>query len=403
MTGSANDNLLPAPERLRQTLWLDVTAEPGVMPGADDGADPAARAERIAQAAALLRAGKLVAFPTETVYGLGADATNAEAVAGIFAAKGRPYSDPLIVHIADASWLARVARDVPPLALAVAARFWPGPLTLVLPRAKGIPPVVAAGGDTVGVRAPSHPIAQQLLRLADKPVAAPSANRFMGVSPTTARHVLADLDGRIDAILDGGPTSVGVESTVIDLTRQPPRILRPGGVTLEALRAVIPDIQAPTPGPSPAGRGGIVGRDGAPSAGDAASEAAGEVLRAPGQLARHYAPQTRLIVFDAAGERGRMTVLAAVRAALARGERVGALATDDEAPALEALGARVARLGPADDLGAVAQRLYAALRSLDDGQVDVMVAHTFGQEGMGLALWDRLRRAAGGRLEPADE
>lgn len=388
MITSHADSPSPDPGDPRQTLWLDV------RDGADaDAARHAARTgARVAQAAALLRAGKLVAFPTETVYGLGADAANAEAIDGIFAAKGRPYSDPLIVHIADASWLARVARDVPPLAIAVAARFWPGPLTLVLPRAEGIPPIVAAGGDTVGVRAPSHPIAQQLVRLADTPVAAPSANRFMGVSPTTAQHVLADLAGRIDAILDGGPTSVGVESTVVDLTRQPPRILRPGGVTLEALREVMPDVvgPAPTPGPSPEGRGKEQG-------------ALDRVMRAPGQLARHYAPQTRLVVFDAAGERGRAAVMATARRALAGGERVGALATDDEAPALAALGVRVARLGPADDLATVARQLYAALRSLDDGQVDVIVAHTFGQAGMGLALWDRLRRAAGGRLTPTDE
>ena len=393
MTSSQVDDQSPHPDHPRQTLWLDVTRRNPADTEVDAATLAVRIGDRVAQAAALLRAGKLVAFPTETVYGLGADATNAEAVMSIFAAKGRPFSDPLIVHIPDVSWLARVARDVPPLVVAVAARFWPGPLTLVLPRAEGIPPVVAAGGATVGVRAPSHPIAQQLLWLADTPVAAPSANRFMGVSPTTAQHVFADLDGRIDAILDGGPTSVGVESTVVDLTRQPPRILRPGGVTLEALREVIPDIQgpAPTPGPAPAGGKGELELGG------------GEALRAPGQLARHYAPQTRLLVFDAAGEWGRAAVMAAARRALAGGERVGALATDDEAPALEALGAQVARLGPADDLATVASRLYAALRALDDGQVDVIVAHTFGQAGMGLALWDRLRRAAGGRLQPVEE
>ncbi len=388
MTTAPTDQ--PDADHPRQTLWLDVISD------ADAPAQAERIAERIAQAAALLRAGGLVAFPTETVYGLGADATNAEAVARIFVAKGRPHSDPLIVHIPDASWLARVARDLPPLALAVAAQFWPGPLTLVLPRAASIPPLVAAGGATVGVRAPAHPIAQALIRLAATPIAAPSANRFMGVSPTTAAHVFADLNGRIDAILDGGPTSVGVESTVVDLTTDPPRILRPGGVTLEALRAVIPNIQGPADGAA-------ANTTDAADAADAADETPVATLRAPGQLARHYAPQTRLLVFDAAGERGRAAVLAATQRARARGERVGALATDDEAPALLALGAQVATLGPADDLGAVAQRLYAALRSLDDGRVDVIVAHTFGQAGLGLALWDRLRRAAGGQLQAVEE
>ncbi|HLY32881.1 MAG TPA: L-threonylcarbamoyladenylate synthase, partial [Ktedonobacterales bacterium] len=306
-------------------------------------------------------------------------ATNAEAVAGIFAAKGRPRSDPLITHIPDVAHLSQVARDIPPLAFTLAERFWPGPLTLVLPRALHIPPIVAAGGETVGVRAPDHPIAQALLSAAGVPVAAPSANRFMGVSPTTAAHVLADLDGSIGAILDGGPTRVGVESTVVDLTIQPPRILRPGGATLEALRAIIPNLAGP-----------------ADTMPDVARD---EPAHAPGQLARHYAPTTRLIAFDATGERGRQAVLAAARVALERGVRVGALATDDEAQELENMGAQVARLGPADDLAGVAQRLYAALRALDDGRVDVIYAHTFDQSGLGLALWDRLRRAAGGVLQ----
>src|SRR5690349_641067 len=200
--------------------------------------------EAIALAANLLRAGEVVAFPTETVYGLGADATSEAALQRIFVAKERPLSDPLIVHLADASHLAEVARAIPPEAERLAERFWPGPLTLVLRRLARIPALVAAGGDTVGVRIPAHPVAQALLRAADLPIAAPSANRFMHTSPTTAAHVLADLDGRIACILDGGPTTVGVESTVVDLTTNPPRLLRPGGVTLQALRAILPDILA---------------------------------------------------------------------------------------------------------------------------------------------------------------
>ena len=347
-------------------------------------------AERIAQAAALLRAGKLVAFPTETVYGLGADATNAAAVASIFAAKERPHSDPLIVHITGAEALRGVARDIPPIAWELARRFWPGPLTLVLPRAARIPPVVTAGGDTVGVRAPSHPVARALLRAAGVPVAAPSANRFMRTSPTTAAHVLEDLDGHIDCVLDGGPCGVGVESSVLDLTTTPPRLLRPGAVTLEQLRAILPETLGP-------------GESGGASHAPDASEVSDAILRAPGQLERHYAPRARLVVYDATGAPGAAAVLAAARAALVAGAPVGALVPDEEAPALEALGVVVARLGPADDPAAAARLLYAGLRWLDERGRDPLLAHTYPRAELGLALWDRLRRAAGGRLAAPGE
>jgi L-threonylcarbamoyladenylate synthase len=342
-------------------------------------------AEHIAQAAALLRAGKLVAFPTETVYGLGADATNPAAVEGIFAAKERPHSDPLIVHIPDAAGLSAVARDIPPVAWELARRFWPGPLTMVLPRAARIPALVAAGGDTVGVRAPSHPVARALLRAAGVPVAAPSANRFMRTSPTTAAHVLEDLDGRIDCVLDGGPCGVGVESSVLDLTTDPPRLLRPGAVTLEQLRAILPATLGP---------GARDGPHGAAHSG---------VQRAPGQMERHYAPRARLVVYDATGAAGTAAVLAAARVALAAGAPVGALAPDEEAAALEDLGVVVARLGPAGDPAEAARKLYAGLRWLDERGCDPLLAHTWPRAGLGLALWDRLRRAAGGRLAAPDE
>jgi L-threonylcarbamoyladenylate synthase len=344
--------------------------------------DPVADAQAIRRGAELLRAGELVAFPTETVYGLGADATNAQAVAAIFAAKERPLNDPLIVHVSDAAELEGAARDVPAAARRLAARFWPGPLTLVLPRAERIPPVVAAGGATVGVRVPSHPIARALIQAAGVPVAAPSANRFMHTSPTTAAHVLADLEGRVACVLDGGPCTVGVESTVLDLTVSPPRVLRPGGVSLEALREVLPDVSLPPRAPSPRGE-------------------PGETLRAPGQMERHYAPRARLLVFDGQGPEALSAMLAESRDAVARGERVGALVPDEEVAALEAAGAQVAALGPADDLAEAARRLYSGLRALDALGVDRIVCHTFGEAGLGLALRDRLRRAAGGVLLPA--
>lgn len=332
----------------------------------------------IAEAAALLRAGQLVAFPTETVYGLGADATNPDAVAGIFRAKERPYSDPLIVHLAGASQLEQVAAQVPDIAGTLAERFWPGPLTLVLPRAPRIPSLVTAGGETVGVRIPSHPVARELIRRAGVPVAAPSANRFMRTSPTTAAHVLADLEGRIACVLDAGPTSVGVESTVLDVTASPPRVLRPGGVTLEQLRAVVPEVEGPR----------------------APSGASGSVARAPGQMARHYAPSTPLVVFDGQGEAAITAIRCAAEEALARGERAGALLPDEEAAALSDLPVRVIRLGPSAQPDEVSRRLYAALREADTAGLTLLLAHTFGAEGLGLALADRLRRAAGGRLTP---
>lgn len=342
----------------------------------------------IEEAAHILRGGGLVAFPTETVYGLGADATNPDAVAGIFTAKERPYSDPLIVHLADAGALADVAARIPADARVLAEHFWPGPLTLIVPRADVIPAVVAAGGATIGVRVPAHPVALALLRAADVPVAAPSANRFMHTSPTTAEHVLADLDGRIDCVLDGGPTTVGVESTVLDVLARPPRILRPGGVTLEALREVLPDVQGPaTPLLSTA-----------PTQTATERQTGAQIALAPGQLERHYAPRTRLVVFDAQGEVALAAIRAEAEAALVRGEHVGALLTDDEADALALPEVAVARLGRSDDLPAISRTLYAALRTLDKQHLDIILTHTFGVEGLGLALWDRLRRAAGGHL-----
>ncbi len=339
--------------------------------------------DAIERAAQILREGGLVAFPTETVYGLGADATNASAVAGIFAAKGRPYSDPLIVHLSDADALDTVTVDAPAIARLLSEHFWPGPLTLILPRGACIPAIVSAGGSTIGVRVPDHPIARALIRAAGVPIAAPSANRFMYTSPTTATHVLADLDGRIDCVLDGGPTPVGVESTVLDVTVAPPRILRPGGVTLEALRAFVPDVVAPRPHA------------------EISPPETAVVLRAPGQLDRHYAPRAHLIVFDAQG----LPALDAMRAeavrALAEGKNVGAIVLDEEVDLLADLSVTIAPLGPGRDLAEVSRRLYAALRSLDERHVDVVLAHTFGTAGLGLALWDRLRRAAGGVLRPA--
>src|SRR3989442_4849939 len=249
----------------------------------------------IERAAALLCAGEIVVFPTETVYGLGADALETSAVERIFAAKGRPFSDPLIVHIADEAALEQLTTSIPPQVRQLARSFWPGPLTLILPRSPLVPKLVTAGLETVAVRMPRHPVALALIRAAASPIAAPSANRFMHVSPTTAQHALADLRGRVPLILDAGPCEIGVESTVLDLCSEVPRILRPGGVSLEALRAILPDVQ-------PAIQRKVVGES---------EEFVAE--KAPGQLLTHYAPTIPLLLFDGSVEAMRVSMLAELR------------------------------------------------------------------------------------------
>ena len=204
--------------------------------------DPARESAAVEQAADILRRGGLLAIPTETVYGLGADGLNADAVRHIFEAKGRPQDNPLILHIPDASWLARYCKDVPETAYRLAGRFWPGPLTMILPKADCVPLVTTGGLDTVGMRCPDHAVTRAIIAASGVPVAAPSANTSGRPSCTTAAHVREDMDGRIDGVVDGGPCRVGVESTIIDLTCTPPRLLRPGGLPLEELRAVLGEV-----------------------------------------------------------------------------------------------------------------------------------------------------------------
>jgi L-threonylcarbamoyladenylate synthase len=328
----------------------------------------------IAEAAGVLRAGGLVAFPTETVYGLGANALDQEAVEAIFAAKERARDDPLIVHIADLADLERVALDVPPLAGRLAAAFWPGPLTLVLRRAAAVAPAVSAGLQTVAVRMPRHPVAVALIRAAGVPIAAPSANRFMRTSATTVEHVLDDLDGRIDMVLDGGPADAGIESTVVALEGDGVRVLRQGAVTVEQLEAAL----AAEPGAR------------------VESVARGERSGSPGMLGRHYAPRKPLTLVTGPGP-GTSALARAVEAALADGERPGLLVTDEDAEALAALAGvvAVARLGSADNLAAVARRLYSAMRELDrHPAVTRIFSRTVEEAGLGMAINDRLRRAA---------
>ena len=318
-----------------------------ILPATDDRA--------IAEAAGILRRGGVVAFPTETVYGLGADAFNARAVARVFEVKARPSFDPLIVHLAGAGERGRVAATDDPRAAVLAARFWPGPLTLVLPRRPEVPDLVTSGLDTVGVRVPAHRAARALIAAAGTPVAAPSANPFGYVSPTTAAHVAELLGSAVDLVLDGGPCRVGVESTVLSLAGRVPVILRPGGVPREALEDALGHPLE------------TAGRD--------------EHPLAPGQLPRHYATRTPLAIL--AGEAGPPPE-----------GRVGLLAWR-RAP--ERGYAAVELLAPDGSPETAAANLFAALRRLDAARLDLILAEPCAESGLGHAIMDRLRRAA----EPA--
>jgi L-threonylcarbamoyladenylate synthase len=313
--------------------------------------------ETIRQAAQVLRRGGLVVFPTETVYGLGADAENPEAVARVFAVKGRPADHPLIVHIGRAD-IAGWAADIPSVAWRLAERFWPGPLTLVLKRSARVPDVVTGGQDTVGLRVPDHPVALALLAAFGGGIAAPSANRFGRVSPTTAAHAREDLGEEVDLILDSGPCRVGIESTLLDLSGSRPRLLRPGAVTFEALAEFL--------GEPPAG-------------------AARDAPRVPGARASHYAPRARVILIDA----GRIG--SQVRALVARNLRVGVVGC---AP-MEDPPQGVARLPLPADAAEAARVLYAQLRTADHLGLDAVVVALPTETGLGRAIADRLRRAAG--------
>jgi L-threonylcarbamoyladenylate synthase len=326
----------------------------------------------IGEAARVLRAGGLVAFPTETVYGLGAHALDAAAVRRIFEAKGRPSTDPLIVHVSDLDGVRAIVSSLPEIAVQLASAFWPGPLTLVLPRADAVPPEVTAGLDTVAVRIPAHPIAQALLAAARIPVAAPSANLFSRPSPTTAAHVLADLRGHIDLVLDGGTTHVGVESTVVALTGERPAILRPGAITEEMLRRVVPDVETP----------GV-------TTGDSTAAAS------PGTLAKHYSPRAPLTLYDGPAALVRARIASDAAAAAAAGQRVGLLLMDEDDVSI----GQTVRVGSDARPDLVARRLYAALRELDAEGVDLILARQFpSNDGLGRAVRDRLSRAAAGRV-----
>ncbi len=329
--------------------------------------------EKIARAAEVIKGGGLVAFPTETVYGLGANALDEKAVARIFAAKERPADDPIIVHIASLEDLPRVVSEIPPVALKLAHLFWPGPLTLVLPKTPSVPSLVTAGLPTVGVRMPAHPVALALIRASGCPIAAPSANLFGRPSPTHPSHVLEDLAGRIELVLDAGPTPIGVESTVLDLTRPVPTILRPGGLSREALEGVLGKVELaaePVAGPKPS----------------------------PGLMEKHYAPRASLYLVI--GEDGAVRDFLREKAleAAALGVKRGFIIAEEDRQSLSDLPVAIQILGSLKEPETVARRLFASLRILDAVGVEEIYARDFGRKGLALAVHNRLLRAAGGKV-----
>ena len=326
--------------------------------------------QTLAEAGALIRTGELVGMPTETVYGLGGNALDARAALRIFEAKGRPADNPLIVHVAAVEEVAPLVRAVPEAARRLMHAFWPGPMTLILPKAGCIPAEVSAGLDTVGIRLPKSAAARGLIRAAGVPIAAPSGNRSGRPSPTTAAHMLEDMDGRIPLILDGGPCEVGLESSVIDATGEVPVILRPGGVTPEMVERLLGSVRVDEHVMSPLREG--------------------ETVRSPGMKYKHYAPEARTTIFEGEVQRVIPAICRAYDEALAAGERPAILGFDGHD-----FGSRTRiSLGRADRPQEAAARLFAALRELDERGETVALCEAVGLSGIGLAVMNRMGRAA---------
>lgn len=331
--------------------------------------------DQISAAADILRQGGLIGIPTETVYGLGANALDEDAVRKIFEAKGRPQDNPLIIHIPGPQWLPRYCEDVPPLAYTLARKFWPGPLTMILKRKKIIPDTTTAGLDTVGVRCPDHQVTLAIIRESGVPIAAPSANTSGRPSCTTAADVMEDMEGKIDAVVDGGPCQVGVESTIIDLTCEPPRLLRPGGLPLEALE----DVAGP------------IAVDRAVTQ----QLKEGEQPKAPGMKYRHYAPKAPVTVVTGPAASSARTIQHLAQP----GD--GVICFDEFATLFDQQ--VVERLGPSQDKRIQAQRVFDALRAFDSKDVHQIYAQCPDSQGLGLAISNRLKKAAGFKTIAAEE
>lgn len=336
--------------------------------------DPKAQRREIDQAAGIIRAGGLVAIPTETVYGLGADALNPDAVRRIYEAKGRPSDNPLIIHVPSADWLERYCVEVPDSAYRLAEKFWPGPLTMILKRNPIVPDRTTGGLDTVGVRCPNHPVTLALIEAAEVPIAAPSANISGRPSCTTAQHVLEDVGGKIDCILDGGPCAVGVESTIVDLTVDPPRLLRPGGLPLEALEEVLGEVELDEAVTRQMGEG--------------------ERPRAPGMKYRHYAPAAPVTVVTGTPAKSAQYIRSQLNG------DCGVICYDEFLPLFSAVTARP--FGSMQNRREQAQRVFDALRSFDATPVKQIFAQCPDTTGLGLAVANRLKKAAGFHTVDAD-
>ena len=349
-----------------QTLYFDLRDTKGPQKGVE---------EKISAAAKILRDGGLLGIPTETVYGLAANGLDEKAVRRIFEAKGRPQDNPLILTIPGQQWLPRYCRDIPPLAYVLARKFWPGPLTMILKcRTDVVPSVITAGLDTVAMRCPAHPVTAAIIREAGVPVAAPSANTSGRPSCTTAQDVLEDMDGKIEGVVDGGPCSVGVESTILDLTCEPPRLLRPGGLPLEDLERLIGHIDVDKAVTRALG--------------------AGEQPKAPGMKYRHYAPKAPVTVFTGAPEDSAREIARRV------GPTTGVICFDEFVhlfPQQE-----VHTLGPSNDKLAQAQRVFDALRTFDNSDVTEILAQCPDSRGLGLAVGNRLKKSAGFHIVESD-
>ena len=324
-------------------------------------------------AADVIKRGGLAAFPTETVYGLGANALNEKAVTGIFAAKGRPSDNPLIVHIADQRELESLTSSVPSCAAGLIYAFWPGPLTLVMPKASSVPGVITAGLDTVAVRMPSHPVALALIKKSGVPVAAPSANVSGRPSPTLASHVIEDLDGKVDVIIDGGKVEVGLESTVLDITAEPPMILRPGGITYEQLRGQLGEVRF-DPSLLPGGK-------------------AVSVPRAPGMKYRHYAPKAKVVIVQGSFPNVVEKINSLSRQNGEAGIKTGILATDESKEHYG--GAYVVSMGSRKSPATIAANLFESLRYFDGTDIQMIIAEAIDGDGIGMAVMNRLDKAAG--------
>lgn len=329
--------------------------------------------EDLIKASDVLKRGGLVGFPTETVYGLGANGLDEEAVKKIYKAKGRPSDNPLILHIGEVEQLDSLVKEIPEIAFKCIEEFWPGPLTIILKRSDKIPDIITAGLDSVAIRMPKELVARELINLANLPIAAPSANLSGRPSPTSGNHVIEDMMGKIDMIIDGGDTGIGLESTVLDLSVDIPMILRPGGVSFEQLKKIIPNVLE-----------------------DKANLESKEVPKSPGQKYRHYAPNAEMIVFQGEMEDIVNTVNREIEKYLSEGKKVGIMGTDETIDKYSK--GIIKTLGTRSDKNSIATRLFKILREFDELDVDIILSEGVELDDIGKAIMNRMMKASGGNI-----